>query len=74
MDAMIRVAMTRAALTALVRTQPPGTVDSQPEVNDKGEWLVWMEEAQMWRLASMRGLDESLSDVIVRVVARGQIL
>jgi hypothetical protein len=64
---MICIAITQEALDVLVRTQPPGTVDYEVEVNAKGEQLVWMEDPQMWRLASMRGPGEGYSDVIIRL-------
>jgi hypothetical protein len=36
--------------------------------------MIWMEGARMWRLASMRGPSENLSDVTVRAAASGRII
>jgi hypothetical protein len=33
-----------------------------------------MEDARMWRLASMRGPSENLSEVIVRAAVSGRII
>jgi hypothetical protein len=41
----------------------------ETETNAKGERLIWLEDADMRRLASMRGPGESYSDVILRVAA-----
>ena len=68
--ATIRIAITEAAFEAICDTLPFGSVGYEAELNAKGERLIWMEDALMWRLASMRGPDESLSDVILRLTGR----
>ena len=40
----------------------------EPELNAKGERLVWLAPAVIDRLTAMRGPGESYSDVILRLV------
>jgi hypothetical protein len=51
---MIRIAITRAAYEA--------------EANERGERLIWLEDAVADRLRAMREPGESYSDVILRLV------
>jgi hypothetical protein len=38
----------------------------EPETNERGERLIWIDDRQA-ELAAMRGLGESYSDVIMRI-------
>ena len=40
----------------------------EPQLNEKGQRLVWLEAAVVDRLAAMRGPGESYSDVILRLI------
>ena len=40
---MVRIAITPAAFSALAATLPLGSVAYEPELNAKGERLVWLE-------------------------------
>ncbi len=65
---MIKVAISEAAFEAISSTLPLGSVAVEPELNAKGERLVWLEAAVVNRLTAMRGPGESHSDVILRIV------
>jgi len=47
---------------------PLGSVDYDPELDAKGERLIWVEAAIVDRLRAMRGAGESYSDVILRLI------
>ncbi len=64
---MIRIAITPAAFEAIAATLPLGSVGYEPQLNAKGERLIWLEAAVVDRLAAMRGPGESYSDVILRL-------
>jgi hypothetical protein len=66
---MIRISITPAAFDAIADTLPLGSVGVEPEVNNKGERLVWVDVGVANRLGAMRGPGESLSDVILRLAA-----
>jgi hypothetical protein len=40
----------------------------EAEANERGERLIWIEDAMADRLGAMRGPGESYSDVILRIV------
>jgi hypothetical protein len=65
---MIRIAITRAAFDAIATTLALGSVAYEAEANERGERLIWLEDAMADRLGAMRGPGESYSDVIVRLV------
>ena len=72
---MIRIAITPAAYDAIAATLPLGSVGYEPQLNAKGERLIWIEAIWHDRLAAMREPGESYSDVILRLVeleARGR--
>ena len=56
---MIRLAISQAAFEAITSTLPVGFVAFDPEPNEKGEWLIWLEAAVVDKLAAMRGPGES---------------
>jgi hypothetical protein len=65
---MIRIAITRAAFDAIAATGALGSVAYEAEANERGERLVWLQDAMADRLGAMRGPGESYSDVILRLV------
>jgi hypothetical protein len=71
---MIRIAITEAAFEAIAATLPLGTVGYENAVNEQGERLIWLDHAVVDRLRSLRGPAESYSDVILALVAEGDVL
>jgi len=71
---MIRLAISQAAFEAITSTIPVGFVAFDPEPNEKGERLIWLEAAVVDKLGAMRRPGQSYSDVIlwlVEIEARG---
>jgi hypothetical protein len=66
---MIRIATTLEAFEAIAQTLPLGSVGYEAEPNERGERLIWLEDAIADRLSAMRGPGESYSDVILRLTA-----
>ena len=65
---MIRIAVTPAAFEAIAATLPLRSVGYEPKVDAQGQRLIWLEAAVVDRLTAMRKPNESLSDVILRLV------
>jgi hypothetical protein len=65
---MIRNAITGAAIKATTATLPLGSVAYEAEVTEKGERLIWLEDAMADRLGAMRKPGESYSDAVLRLV------
>jgi hypothetical protein len=68
---MIRITITRAAFDAIAATRALGSFAYEAEPNERGERLVWLEDAMANRLGAMRGPGESYSDVILRIAGPG---
>jgi hypothetical protein len=66
---MIRIAISAEAFEAIASTLPLGSVGYEPEANERGERLIWLEDAMADWLGAMRGPIESYSDVILRIAA-----
>jgi hypothetical protein len=66
---LIRIAITPAAYEAIERTLALGTVAVEPQVNEKGERLIWLEERQVDKLNSIWRPGESYSEAIIRLSA-----
>jgi hypothetical protein len=64
---MIRLAITAEPFEAIARTLPLGSIGYEGEPNERGERLIWPEDAMADRLGALRGPGESYSDVILRV-------
>lgn len=47
---------------------PARSVGYEREANERGERLIWLEDAVADRLAAMRRPDETYSDAILRLV------
>jgi hypothetical protein len=57
---MVRIAISRQAFNAIVRTMPVGSVSFEPRASDpKADRLVWLESQVVEKLAAMRGPGES---------------
>jgi hypothetical protein len=67
---MIRIAISPAAFDAICATLPLGSVAVEAEPNERGERLIWLEDAMADRLAVIRGPSESYSDAIVRIAGQ----
>jgi hypothetical protein len=65
---VIKIAISAAAFEAIAKTLPLGSVGFEPEPDAKGERLIWIDDRQADKLAALRGLGESYSDVILRLV------
>ncbi len=64
---MIRIAITAAA-SRCEATLPLGSVGCEAEPNERGEGLIWLEDAMAYRLSAMRGPGETISDAVLRLV------
>jgi hypothetical protein len=68
---LIRVAVSPRAYRAIKATLPVGSVVYPPERNDRGQFLLWLTEAEANRLATLRRRGESYSEAVLRL-ARAQ--
>ena len=66
-QSMIKIAITAAAYDAICATLSLGNVAYEVETSERGERLIWLEDAMADRLGAMRGSGESYSDVILRL-------
>ena len=66
---MIRIAISPAAFDAIFATLPLGSIAYEPQLNDRGERYVWLEQPWIDRLSAMRGQGEDYSAVILRLTA-----
>jgi hypothetical protein len=67
---MIKIAIRVEAFEAIARTLPLGSVGYESEPNERGERLIWLEDAMADRLGAMRGPSESCSEVMLRIAGR----
>jgi hypothetical protein len=65
---MIRIAITQAAFAAVAATLPLAR-GCEPEVDAKGDRLLWADQAVADRLSVIRRPGESFSNVILRLIA-----
>jgi hypothetical protein len=66
---MIRIAITAETYEAVARTLAHGTVAAEPQLNEWGERLIWIEERRLDKLNSIRRSGESYSEAIIRLAA-----
>jgi hypothetical protein len=64
---LIRIAITAGAYEAIARTLAFGTVACEPEPNENGERLIWIEKRRLDKLNSIRRSGESYSEAIIRL-------
>jgi hypothetical protein len=63
---VIRVAVSARAYRAIKATLPTGSVVYPPERDGRGEYLLWLSEAEANRLAALRRYGESYSEAVIR--------
>jgi hypothetical protein len=68
---MVRITVNVQAFGAIA-TLPLGSVAVEAEANERGERVIWLDDATADRLGAMRGPGETYSDVILRLVAAGE--
>jgi hypothetical protein len=68
---MIEIAISPDAYAAIKATIQSGGGILQPKRNSRGEYLVWLDDRIVARLARLRGLGENYSDVILRLAKDG---
>jgi hypothetical protein len=66
---LIRIAITAKAYEAVARTLALGTVACEPQPNENGERLIWLEELWLDKLNSIPRSGESYSEAIIRLAA-----
>jgi len=71
-SALHRIAVSPRAYRAIKATLPAGSVVYPPERNAKGQYLLWLTEAEANRLAALRRRGESYSDAVIRLANHGQ--
>jgi hypothetical protein len=67
-----RIAVSPRAYRAIKATLPKGSIVYPPDRNKRGEYLLWLSEAEANRLAALRRHGESYSEVIIRMVNEGK--
>jgi hypothetical protein len=70
---MIRIAISQAAFDAIASTLALGSVGYENKIDEEGRRLIWLDQAVVDRLRSLRGAGESYSDVIIRVASERAI-
>jgi hypothetical protein len=66
---VIRIAITIEAYEAIVATLALGAVAAEPQLNERGERLIWLQERRLDKLNSIRRPGESYSEAIIRLSA-----
>jgi hypothetical protein len=61
---MVRIGVTPAAFEAICASLPIGSIAYVPDLDQKGERLIWLEDAMADRLGATRGPCEGYSDVM----------
>jgi hypothetical protein len=61
---LTRIAVSAHAYRAINATLPAGSTVYPPERNDRGQYLLWLSEADANRLAALRRRGESYSDAV----------
>jgi hypothetical protein len=64
---VIRIAVSARAYRAIKASLPVGSVVYPPERNDRGQYLLWLNEGEANRLAALRRRGESYSDAVIRL-------
>jgi hypothetical protein len=62
-----RIIVSPRAYPAIKATPPKGSVVYPPERNARGQYLLWLAEAEANRLAAVRRRGESYSDAVIRL-------
>jgi hypothetical protein len=64
---MIRIAVSPRAYRAIKGTLPAGSTVYPPERNARGQYLLWLTEAEASRLSAIRKPWESVSAAVIRL-------
>jgi hypothetical protein len=64
---MTRVAVSPRAYRAIRATLPEGSTVYPPERNGRGQYLLWLSEAEAKRLSAIRKPWESVSAAVIRL-------
>ena len=64
---MRRIAITPAAYNAIKGSLPKSAQLKEPQLNDRGNYFIWMPDSVLTRLTVMRTHGEDCSDTIVRL-------
>jgi hypothetical protein len=70
---MIRIAVTPNAYRAIKASLPEGSVVTNPERNERRQYLLTLDEGMANSLSLKRRLGESMSDVIMRLAPKGRL-
>jgi hypothetical protein len=70
---MIRIALMPNAYRAIKVSLPEGSVVIDPERNERRQYLLALDEGTANSLSVKRRLGESMSDVSIRLAARGKL-
>jgi hypothetical protein len=70
MTAMIRIAVTAEAFDAIAKNLPLGSVAYEGQPNEKGEWVVFLDDRMADKLWVMHQPGEGYSEVILRIAER----
>jgi hypothetical protein len=62
---VIRIAVSPRAYRAIKATLPAGSTVYPPERNGRGEYLLWLNDAEAIRLAAVPRYGESYSDAVI---------
>ena len=66
-SAVIRIAVSPRAYHAIKASLPAGSIVYPPERNDRGQYLLWLNDAEADRLAALRRRGESYSHAVIRL-------
>jgi hypothetical protein len=69
---LIRIAVSPRAYRAIKATLPAGSVVYPPERNDRGQYLLWLSEAEPNRHAALRRYGGSYSEAVIRMAKEAQ--
>jgi hypothetical protein len=64
---VIRIGVTAEAYAAIAATLPVGTVVLEPQLDERGQRVIWVEPRILAKLRALLGLGESYSDVILKL-------
>ena len=56
-----------------LRDAPLGSVGYENQINERGEGLIWLDDAVVARLRATRGPGEGYSDVILRLTSESVV-
>ncbi len=69
---MVQHRVSARAYRAIKATLPVGSVVYPPERNDRGQYLLWLTEAEANRIGALRRRGESYGDAVIRLAKHAQ--